>query len=354
MTKSNVLWQIETDAGRYGFYKKSGDGPERHKIAWAIKCSKCPMEFRAYWPPNTSPALMVKNMRVRHWDIGQGERPLCPTCAHKKDRGPDPKPAQQFEVHVPELPKTKITEELVREGLAYAARTVMPASLVRRLPPEPSAIKPLPPSQQVMIEADGWVSLTRNLAIVDGLKAKLVEKREKLSDTQQRLFDARRERMEAARKVRQDKEARRRDEIRVAAEAVAKKQYVPAAVAPPRLSVPHVEIRMTDSKSPTPSPKIAHVVFQQLDAVFSAEKRLYNHGWTDQRVAKECGTSEDVVAYLRTETFGQLAEDPRISALRDDIALMGMEAERVRKEWEAQLHELRSRVEQMAAHFTGR
>lgn len=367
MTKSNVLRSIEADAERYGFYKRRlGMGHGHQTTAWVINCSKCPQEFRAYWSPNTSPALMVKNMRVRHWDVGLGERPLCPACAHKKDRAPEKKPAQSFDVHLHELPKTVMRDKLV--DAAVVLGSALPAPLPLPIAMEQygkekkwanevhSNVVSVPPSVQIMHNAA--CDSTRNAlrARIEELVPEIAGKRERVAAAEQRVLEARQAKMEHARKVQQGKLARRDDEIRHQAEIVAQKKYVEPTPAP-KLSIPSVEIRMTDStlgKMPTPSPKITHIVFQQLDAIFDASKRLYNHGWTDQRVAQECETSEEVVAYLRRETFGELSEDPRITSLREDVRLMEMESEDITKRFNAQIAELRSRVDQMAAHFKGR
>lgn len=98
----------------------------------------------------------------------------------------------------------------------------------------------------------------------------------------------------------------------------------------------------------TPSPKITHAVFQLLDGVFDPLKRLYKSGYTDQRVAREAGTTEEIVAYLRNETFGALAEDPRISNMRDDLELLRMEAAETFAKLQKGIGELHSRLEQVA------
>jgi hypothetical protein len=68
-----------------------------------------------------------------------------------------------------------------------------------------------------------------------------------------------------------------------------------------------------------PSPKLQRTVYALLDTVFDEEARRYKQGYSDAQVAKDCGTSEAVVAYLRHDAFGELAEDPRIAGLRDDV-----------------------------------
>jgi hypothetical protein len=255
MGSSDILRQIESDAARFGFiknYSHSRDSEGGRNVVWQIHCSKCPREFSAYWGVRTSPALMVKNMRRRGWDIGLGERPLCPDCAHpKRDYTPPVKPPPNG-----------------------AERYVQPET-----------------------------------AIVAALK-----------------------------------------------KAVEQKQ--PAMIAPlvPRANK---EKPMTETKAPpTPSPKISHAVFGLLDDTFDAEKRQYKNSYSDARVAQECGTTEEVVVWLRRETFGELAEDPIITTLKEEIELMRMEvAENVAaltRTFSPRLDQLANRVEQIAMRVKAR
>ncbi|HEY4356004.1 MAG TPA: hypothetical protein VGN16_09675 [Acidobacteriaceae bacterium] len=123
---------------------------------------------------------------------------------------------------------------------------------------------------------------------------------------------------------------------------------LPTLPTPLKLSGHHVEIKM--SNKPNPSPKVAHAVFQALDTHFDGEKRRYTgNGWDDARVAKEAGTTEEIVAYLRNETFGALAEDPRVQKIADDLLLLEMQIEEVVTNSKRAFRDLNSRLDQLKA-----
>lgn len=69
----------------------------------------------------------------------------------------------------------------------------------------------------------------------------------------------------------------------------------------------------------SPSPVISKKVFDLLDDVFDKKTRLYKARWNDQRVSEEVGTSEKVVAHLRKEVYGEIAEDPAIANFRMEL-----------------------------------
>lgn len=316
--------RIELEAARFGFTRQWGRGPEAQKAAWVINCSVCKMEFRAYWPAHVPTESMVKNMRMRHWDVGQGMRPLCPTCAHPtKDKSPAKKPeAQNFKPWEPPGKQFPVYHAL----LSAAERNARRAEL-----------------KETLADAE----------------ADLIEAEAHLVLKQEECAAARRTRVQAAAdaraKARVERVKRKAEEIANRPPPTPPRLWIVPpnlhAAAPMPTVIPTVE---NPVNKPNVAPKIMHAVFQQLDVVFDAQKRLYHSGWTDQRVAKECGTSDDVVTYLRYETFGELAEDPRIKSLRDDIALLGMQLDEVVKNSTSAIRDLTSRVDQMAKQNIGR
>lgn len=87
---------------------------------------------------------------------------------------------------------------------------------------------------------------------------------------------------------------------------------------------------MTTPKAETaigPDPKIARLIYASLDEHFDEVRRLYRSGWSDERIAKEIETSPVIVSRIRAAAYGELAEDPKITALRDDLELIRMEVE---------------------------
>jgi rhamnose utilization protein RhaD (predicted bifunctional aldolase and dehydrogenase) len=78
---------------------------------------------------------------------------------------------------------------------------------------------------------------------------------------------------------------------------------------------------------PATAAKIARRVYAKLEEVFDESSRVYRGGWTDEKVAGECDTAPDHVTRLRRDAFGELAENPVITSLREDIELARMFAE---------------------------
>lgn len=233
MGRSTVLHRIEEEAALYGFHKARDTANGIFKTGWQIRCSNCQRDYRANWGPDTSPSLMVKNMRVRKWDVARGERPLCPDCQHPHKAAPMPKPEQPVAEHCTPWPNTALARAFVQAAAV---------EIVKRAPQA------------------------------------------------------------------QEEE--------------------------PKMNV---------------APKIAREVFTGLDAYFDAKSRLYSNGYDDARVAKECGTTADVVAYLRREAFGELAADPRLDAIRKDTAALKIDIATALRVLEGRLRDMESRLDQATA-----
>jgi len=213
---SQVQGRIAAEAVDYGFHKvkaaAANVGGNPHALAWQIVCGGCGARYKAAWSPDTSAAIMVRNMHKKGWDVSAKKAPACPTCIHKA------------------------------KVIPMTAKANGGASLG-----EASAVKFLPP----------------------GEKAEFT----------------------------------------------------------------------------SPAPRIQRAVFSLLDDRFDEGTHLYRDGWTDERVAKEVGTTPDVVKRLRIEGgYGELAEDPRVSALKDDLVLLRLEVEEHVKAFNRKVDDLASRV----------
>lgn len=101
----------------------------------------------------------------------------------------------------------------------------------------------------------------------------------------------------------------------------------PPAKAPEALRLPKPPEITAPPMMPNPvgSPKIARSVFAALEDHLDTEKMLYRDGYSDERIAKETGAAVEYVTRIRADAFGELAEDPVISALRDDVELLRLE-----------------------------
>jgi hypothetical protein len=97
-----------------------------------------------------------------------------------------------------------------------------------------------------------------------------------------------------------------------------------------------------------PSPKIARRVFGLLDDHFDETTKRYRAGYSDERIAKEADTAIELVMRLRREAYGELAEDPKITELRDEIELVKLGFEDTVKEVHEQLHRFGHRIEALA------
>lgn len=336
MSKHNIQSDVEYDAARAGFHKKRLP-PDFRQVQWSLQCAKCPALFHANWPSGMKPEAMMTHMRRRQWDVGYGMRPLCPKCAFSKNVSPAKKPEHQnFERWVP--PPTKIFDALLAASNERATK--------ERLAHKIEVVMDL---QQAVADTDAEVK-----ALKAERHATRATEAEKLRKAR---ISARISAAQTARwaRIKQTKivseEALRVAQLKErACRTLSDSPELHFHIAPPEAPQAEEEVinMLTQPKMPTPSPKITHAVFQLLDSVFDPAKRLYKSGYTDQRVARECGTSEEVVLYLRVETFGQLAEDPRISTIRDDLELLGMEAAEKFAALQKALGEIRSRLEQIA------
>jgi hypothetical protein len=83
----------------------------------------------------------------------------------------------------------------------------------------------------------------------------------------------------------------------------------------------------TPTPQTAPDPKIARKVYAALDERFNETTRTYAAGWSDERVAKELSVALPLVVGIRTSAYGELAEDPRITKLREDVEFLRMEFE---------------------------
>lgn len=98
-----------------------------------------------------------------------------------------------------------------------------------------------------------------------------------------------------------------------------------------------------------PSGKILRAVYSLLEDYFDVDRMLYKSGWTDTRISKEAGTAEGVVARIREESYGKLAEEPEISKLKDDLELLTLELDSSHRKLNDQLAAFSQRIERIAA-----
>jgi hypothetical protein len=340
MSKSgSLVARLEAEAARYGFLRTTGHGVDHHKSGWEVRCGKCPKIFTAYWSPAVPTEQMIKNMRKRHWDVGQGMRPLCPACAHSSDKAPNKRPEHQnFKPWAPPLPKTMIAASLLDGAVSLAMKTEKPPPSFDDWKAEQEA-KEVPPSTLILDKAELGARILQRGELLDVLADAVADKNKAKSA----LYEAQLKRAARAREVKSqratERKARKADEA--VKEAIRIREIAEKAKAMP----------MEPKTRTQPSPNIMHTVFQLLDSVFDQNKRLYRAGYNDQRVAKDSGTTEDVVAKLRIDVYGELAEDPRIQAIKDDIALLEMQQADLTKNFATAIRDLNNRVDQLRSNL---
>ena len=98
-----------------------------------------------------------------------------------------------------------------------------------------------------------------------------------------------------------------------------------------------------------PNPKIARRVITLLNEHFDVDRRLYQIGWSDERVAKEGEAAIDFVIKYRDDAYAKLAEDPEATKLRADIKALDELQAQYSVEINGKLDDLRVRLDK----FTG-
>jgi hypothetical protein len=94
-----------------------------------------------------------------------------------------------------------------------------------------------------------------------------------------------------------------------------------------------------------PNKKIMRRVYALLDDHFDEQTKRYAKGWNDERVAKEADTSLALVIATRKEAYGDLAEDPEVTIMLDELAefeaATAARIEQIKADYVAQLAPLR-------------
>lgn len=99
------LNRIEAQALSYGIKKSLRDGVSHAPVFWHVTCD-CGEVGKVPADGNTSPELMVRNMRKRGWDLREGKPPKCPPCVHPKKDPDMSKPGAVIHVAEPIPPST--------------------------------------------------------------------------------------------------------------------------------------------------------------------------------------------------------------------------------------------------------
>ncbi len=97
-----------------------------------------------------------------------------------------------------------------------------------------------------------------------------------------------------------------------------------------------------------PDLKIARRVIGMLEEHFDDQLRVFRVGHSDQSIADSLGVSVEAVVKIRREAFGELAEDPKVKQMREDIELLAMEV----ADKEKDIIDLRERIVALGERMT--
>lgn len=97
------------------------------------------------------------------------------------------------------------------------------------------------------------------------------------------------------------------------------------------------------------NPKIARQVYSLLENVFDEAQGRYEKGWSDERIGKQLDVATNAVEKIRREAYGEIREDPKIVALREDLESLKKDLakaeEKVLNDATRQIEPLRNRVQ---------
>jgi hypothetical protein len=114
------------------------------------------------------------------------------------------------------------------------------------------------------------------------------------------------------------------------------------------------EKRVNTKTTVGPDPKIARKVYALLDDHFDETKRLYRAGWNDKKVAEAADTSLDLVVDTRRRAYGELAEDPILQVVRDDLELLRMEVAELTKRYNTDVATVLERIAEIERKIPNR
>lgn len=107
-------------------------------------------------------------------------------------------------------------------------------------------------------------------------------------------------------------------------------------------------------KTLSANPKLERKIFELLQDHFDEKTRIYEKEWSDVRISQETGASPQFVSAKRIGWFGEIAEDPAITALREDVELFELELGEKWKSMENEMAALRIKLSELTARLPAR
>ncbi len=109
---------------------------------------------------------------------------------------------------------------------------------------------------------------------------------------------------------------------------------------------------MTTATASSPlAAKAMRQMFQLLEDNFDAEQGAYLHGYSDERVARECEISAAAVKHHRTLAFGKLKPPTELAVLNQEVEELQKLALQTDAEMRAKIKEINARISAIARKF---
>lgn len=94
-------------------------------------------------------------------------------------------------------------------------------------------------------------------------------------------------------------------------------------------------------------------MFGLLQTHFNGDDGVFAVGWSDEKIATECGLSADLVTAVRCEAFGELKEPPEIAQLSRDIEALAQLIDEAIQPLRNELGQLKQRHAEIRRRFGG-
>jgi hypothetical protein len=113
------------------------------------------------------------------------------------------------------------------------------------------------------------------------------------------------------------------------------------------LTIVHDRKSLPDLPPATENHKLNRRVYALLDDHFDEEKKLYRPGWDDAAIATSADTSIMNVERIRRGAYGELAENPMVQSLKDDIELTRMELDELSKVFDGRITSMHAKLAEL-------
>jgi ribosome-binding protein aMBF1 (putative translation factor) len=106
------------------------------------------------------------------------------------------------------------------------------------------------------------------------------------------------------------------------------------------------------SRPSGPDLKIARRIYSTLDEHFDESIKRYREGWSDRAVAEALDVSVEIVTRIRKEAYGEIAEDPRIKEMREEVEMIALGVAEVLELTQTRCDELQKQIVALGERMT--